>query len=266
MKRTLAQRKDIEGGFTLIETIVALVLMGLVLSSLATLTAEWLPNWNRGLDRVQRSEAIGIALQRIADDLAAAEFMPSGPGSRTPLFAGTELSVMFVRTALGPNTGPGLDVVRIGETGEQREFMTVRSRAGFKPLREGESLSEQLHLRDPVVLLRMPYRLSFAYAEEDLNWKAAWQNAEKLPAVVRVTVRDAASERELSLSTVVRLHVQFAADCARSGNDKCGTKTGAAQQATFDTRNTGDTRTISGSGSAAEAAARAQELRAQQYD
>ena len=67
-----AQQRTNESGFTLIETLVALALMGLVLSALANLTAQWLPNWNRGLDRIQRSEQIGIALQRIADDLADA--------------------------------------------------------------------------------------------------------------------------------------------------------------------------------------------------
>ena len=65
-----AKPRTKEGGFTLIETLVALALMGLVLSALANLTAQWLPNWNRGLNRIQRSELIGTALQRIADDLA----------------------------------------------------------------------------------------------------------------------------------------------------------------------------------------------------
>ena len=75
-----AQQRTNESGFTLIETLVALALMGLVLSALANLTAQWLPNWNRGLDRIQRSELIGIALQRIADDLAAAQYVPASRG------------------------------------------------------------------------------------------------------------------------------------------------------------------------------------------
>jgi general secretion pathway protein J len=39
-----ARERAREGGFTLIEAIVALALMGLVLSALASITAQWLPN------------------------------------------------------------------------------------------------------------------------------------------------------------------------------------------------------------------------------
>jgi general secretion pathway protein J len=204
-----------EAGFTLIETIVALALMGLVLSALASITAQWLPNWNHGVDRIQRSEVIGIALQRIGADLAAAEYVPANRDSCRPLFDGSELSVMFVRTALGPNAGPGLDVVRLGETTERKEFVTVRSRARFTPLPSASSLSEQMHFGDPVVLLRKPFRLSFAYAGTDRIWKSTWRGADRLPVMIRLTVRDAGTERVLSVSTITPVHVQAPSDCVR---------------------------------------------------
>jgi general secretion pathway protein J len=217
MNGSLAKQRVSEGGFTLIETLVSLALMGLVLSALANLTAQWLPNWNRGLERIQRSELIGIALQRIGADLAAAEYVPANRGERRPLFDGSELSVTFVRTALGPNTGLGLDVVRVGETTDRLGLATVRSRSSFRPLPLASSLSEQLHFGDPVVLLRAPFRLSFAYAGQDLVWKSSWHDSDKLPAAIRLTVRDAASERILSISTIAPVHVQSPArrDCAQ---------------------------------------------------
>jgi general secretion pathway protein J len=216
-----------ERGFTLIEAIIALALTGLVLSALANITAQWLPNWNRGLGRVQRSETIGIALQRIGADLAAAEYVPANRNSHRPLFEGSELSVTLVRTALGPNAGPGLDVVRLGETTERREFVTARSRARFAPLPDGSSLSEQLHFSDPVVLLRAPFRLSFAYAGPDRLWKNTWHEAGKLPAMVRLTVRDAASERVLSVSTIAPVHVQVPSNCTQA-DGKCDDKPDAS--------------------------------------
>jgi general secretion pathway protein J len=208
-----ATRRSGECGFTLIETLVALALMGLVLSALANLTAQWLPNWNRGLNRIQRSELIGTALQRMADDLAAAQSVPAIRGDKKPLFAGSEQSVTFVRTALGPNVGPGLDVVHVGETTDREGLATVRSRTPFRPLLPDASLAAQLHFGEPVVLLRAPYQLSFAYAGDDQTWKASWSDSEKLPAKVRLTVRDASSGR--LLSTVATIHVQSSAqgDC-----------------------------------------------------
>jgi general secretion pathway protein J len=217
MSGSLAKQRTGEGGFTLIETLVSLALMGLVLSALANLTAQWLPNWNRGFERIQRSELIGIALQRIGADLAAAEYVPANRRERHPLFDGSELSVTFVRTALGPNTGPGLDVVRVGETTDRLGLATVRSRSSFRPLPLASSLSEQLHFGEPVVLLRAPFRLSFAYAGQDRVWKSSWHDSEKLPAAIKLTVRDAASERILSISTIAPVHIQSPAqaDCAQ---------------------------------------------------
>jgi general secretion pathway protein J len=137
---------------------------------------------------------------------------------------------MFVRTALGPNAGPGLDVVRLGETTDRKEFVMVRSRTRFTPLPSASSLSEQLHFGDPVVLLRKPFRLSFAYAGPDRIWKTTWRGANKLPAMIRLTVRDAGTERVLSVSTITPVHVQVPSDCVRAdGNcdDKAGVQPNA---------------------------------------
>jgi general secretion pathway protein J len=223
---TRADRRAKEGGFTLIESLVALALMGLVLSALANLTAQWLPNWNRGLDRIQRSEMIGITLQRIADDLAAAQYVPAAGGNdNQPLFAGSEQSVTFVRTAIGPNAGIGLDVVHLSETTDKGGLATVRTRMPFHPL-PPDSASGQLHFGEPVLLLRAPYRLSFAYAGEDQPWQSSWRDSDRLPAKIRLTVRDATNAR--AISTVASIHVQSLAqgDC-KQGDGKCDGNTGA---------------------------------------
>ena len=208
-----------EAGFTLIEALVALALTGLVLSTLATLTAQWFPNWNRGIDRIQHSELIGIAMQRIAADLAAAEYVPANRETKKPLFEGSAMSVTFVRTALGPNAAIGLDVVRVGEATDQGRPVTLRSRAPFAPLPPGVSASEQVHLSGAVVLLRPPLRLSFAYAGPDQVFHDNWVNADKLPAAIMLTVRDS-SGAVLSASTVTPVHVDAPASGGKSGAGK----------------------------------------------
>jgi general secretion pathway protein J len=164
-------------------------------------------------------------MQRIAADLAAAEYVPPNRDQEKPLFDGSASSVTFVRTALGPNVGVGLDVVRIGETTDQGRPVTVRSRAAFGPLPPGLSPSEQINVSDPVVLLRSPFRLSFAYAGPDRVFRDTWHDADKLPAAIMLTVRDVASGRILSVSTVTPVHVDAPADSGNSGdqsNDDAG--------------------------------------------
>src|SRR5205814_2503760 len=60
-------------GFTLVEALLATALMAAILAAIGTVTAQWLPNWNRGFASVQRSEAFAIGLERVVADLAAAE-------------------------------------------------------------------------------------------------------------------------------------------------------------------------------------------------
>lgn len=230
------RRRIAERGFSLIEALVALALVGLVLSALAKVTAQWLPNWNHGVDRIQRSELIGIAMQRIAADLAAAEFVSPNRDVRKPLFDGSALSVTFVRTAIGPNAGPGLDIIRINETVDQGRMVTVRSRAAFAPLPQGASLSEAIHTRDPVVLLTPPFRLSFAYAGPDRVFHDSWHDNDRLPAAMRLTVRDSGSERILAVSTVTPVHVESA---AAGGLSEDGSKGGKDNKTTDDGKQAG---------------------------
>jgi general secretion pathway protein J len=214
-------------GFTLIETLAALALMGLILSALASITSQWLPNWNRGFERIQRSESVSIALERISADLGASEFMRPDRETRSALFYGSELSVIFARPSFGPNARPGIDVVRIAETTDSQGFVLTRTRAQFMP-----GVAEQLNFTDPVVLLRTPYRVSFSYAGRDQIWKSTWRDAEALPAAVLMTVRDAATERTLGISRIAPIHVEISAEsvCAQGGNG-CGGQPPAQQGA-----------------------------------
>jgi general secretion pathway protein J len=97
-------------------------------------------------------------------------------------------------------------VVRLSETTDRAGLATVRSRTPFWPLPPNASPSDQLHFGEPVLLFRAPYRLSFAYAGEDQDWQSSWRDPDKLPAKIRLTVRDESSAR--AISTVTSVHVQ----------------------------------------------------------
>ncbi|RAI43576.1 hypothetical protein CH341_13565 [Rhodoplanes roseus] len=197
-------------GFTLVEALVALALMGLVLTALATVTSQWLPNWNRGLGQVQRSELVALAIDRIVADLAAAEFVPANRETKKPLFEGSELGVTFVRTAIGPNARPGLETVRLAESSYRRGLALARSTAPFVPR---DAQAGPLGFSDPVVLLSAPYRASFSFADRDGGWRGEWIDAEELPRAIRLVVRDTATGRTLGASTATVVHAQLPAEC-----------------------------------------------------
>ena len=208
----MSARRNRIVGFTLVEALLATALMGAILAAIATVTAQWLPNWNRGFSRVQGSETLALGLERIVADLAAAEFVTAGAGVRQPVFDGTELSVSFLRTALGPNTRPGLELVRIMEIGDKQGLTTVRTRARFLPMgRDGASV--QPAPANPVVLVRAPYRVTFSYAGPDRIWRNVWRGEGQLPAAIRVQLRDATTDRTLSVSTATLVHADMPADC-----------------------------------------------------
>jgi general secretion pathway protein J len=213
-----ARRRPNIAGFTLIEALIATALMVAILGALAAITAQWMPNWNRGFAHVQHTELAARGLERIVADLSAAQFIPPAGDAKGPLFDGTALAVTFVRSALGPNTRPGLEFVRIGETADDRGLATVRARAAFVPV--ALPAFAQVTFSDPVVLVRAPYRVSFAYAGPDRVWRDSWRGAAELPNAVRVTLRDAATAQALAISTTAIIHVDAPADCVRAKDSK----------------------------------------------
>jgi len=206
-------------GFTLIEALIATALMVAILGALATVTAQWLPNWNRGFARVQRVELAAMGLERLVGDLSAAEFIPWSGDAKGPLFEGARLAVTFVRGPLGPNTQPGLEIVRIRETADERGIATVRERARFLPFAPNGATA-QPRFADPVVLLRAPYRVSFSYAGTDRAWRDTWHDEATLPSAVRIMLRDASTARSLAMSTATFVHVNARADCVMVKNPR----------------------------------------------
>jgi general secretion pathway protein J len=208
------RRSHGEAGFTLLEVLLATLLMTVILAALATVTAQWLPNWNRGIARVQRAERLAIGLDRVLADLSVAEMVPMNGDNKHPLFEGSELSVTFVRSTVGPNTRPGLEIIRLIEKADERGLALVRERAPFNPM-PSDAL---IRFVDQVVLIRAPFRVTFAYAGPDQVWQPTWRGQMELPATIRIAVRDAGTGQVLAVSSAAMVHVNAPAECARAKN------------------------------------------------
>jgi general secretion pathway protein J len=210
LRRALAE----EAGFTLLEVLLATLLMTVILAALATVTAQWLPNWKRGILHVQQAERVATGLDRIVADLSVAEQVPLNGDAKAPLFEGTELSVTFVRTALGPNVRPGLEIVRLIEKADAQGLALVRERGPFAPMPSGG----QIRFADQVVLLRAPLRVTFSYAGPDKVWQPTWRDQSQLPERIRVAVRNSTTGQLLAVSAAVVPHITAPAECARAKN------------------------------------------------
>ena len=189
---TLSVRGGRNAGFTLLETLGAIALMGTVLWSLSVISSQWLHSWRSTNAVLQRVDAIMMALDRIAADVGEAEFVRAGDGSKLVVFEGHSSEVTFVRTATGPNVSGGLELVRIGESIAARGEAVARSRVAFVP-----GTLEVDPASSPVVLLRRPFRLNFEFAGSDGIWRTDWQGEDKLPWAVRVTVLDGNARRKI---------------------------------------------------------------------
>jgi len=211
MRRPAASSAN--AGFTLVEALLAVLLMSVIVAALAMVTAQWMPSWDKGIARLRRVDALAVGLDRLTADLAAAEFVSAVDGSDAPIFEGAELSVIFVRTTLSPNAESGLQVVRIAETSDERGPVLVRSTAPYPPNMTGARDTNSLLFSDPVVVIRAAVRVTFSYAGPDRVWRDAWHQEGVIPRAVRVRLRDIGTSTTLAVSTSTLVHAELPARC-----------------------------------------------------
>ena len=173
-------------GFTLFEALVAVALMGLILSILAVVTAQWVPHWRAGFERLQRAELTRLALDRIVSDLAAAEFIaPIGADGFIPrLILERHLRALANRPeGIDGPTPTGLEIIRFATIA--KEGGLVRSRIPFTPETSASFSSDDFEFSDSSLLLRAPLKVSFGFAGPDRVWSDDWARDATLPAAVR---------------------------------------------------------------------------------
>lgn len=220
-------RENQRAGFSLVEALIVIALTALILGALGTITAQWIPNWNHGVARVQRAERLAAGIERIVADLSAAELVVNDAPTKSVHFDGRELSVTFVRSAVGPNSRSGLEILRYREASDERGPAIVRESGPLRPGGAGAAA----RLPDAVVVLRGPYRIGFAYAGLDGVWQPNWSNRDQLPSAVRLTVRDTVTQSTLVLSSAATIHVDAAGECVRATDMKqCLARTAAERE------------------------------------
>lgn len=202
-------------GFTLIEAMASVALTATTVLALSWVVGQWIPNWRRGFVALQGADLLSLALDRMGEDLSAAEWVTPWGDAPGPFFEGEASSVIFVRSAIGPNARPHLEVVRIAEGSDDRGRAVTRTSASFAPTARGRPAAP-FKFAGPVALIRAPLQAKFEYAGPDRVWSQRWRDQERLPEAIRISVQDPKS-RTLVASTAVRVKVTAGVPAASPG-------------------------------------------------
>jgi general secretion pathway protein J len=194
-------------GFTLIETIAALVLTGLLMTMLSSITGSWLHHWDSGARRAQDVEILVLGANRIAHEIASAIALPATPLHNTPLFSGMERQLVLIREAGAPGES-GLEGVRLQAPDKGGLF---RSHGRVEELTSLAAFQAD----DEVMLLPSEYRVTFAYSGTDASWQPRW-SGELLPSLIRVTLTRQPEAPDAKWTFTVPLRAMWPAICAEA--------------------------------------------------
>jgi prepilin-type N-terminal cleavage/methylation domain-containing protein len=191
---------NVSGGFTLIESLVALAIASLVALTVAELLRDGLFYFDRGSQSVDRTEQFALAVDCLSRDLASARFVePIGGRPQDATFVGEgENRIMF---ATGGDKSPGAqgeEIVEYTIESDDKTSELVRRRS---PWLGPRMRLEDAAMQDPVVVLKGEFDISFRFLVIDPAGSAAWQpdwpGDRGLPRLVRLSLRDRRSGEDL---------------------------------------------------------------------
>ena len=174
-------KANFSAGFTLIELMLASLIMSLVMASVYVSFGGCLRAWKEGNSRAERHQMVQIALEEISRQLRAAYIAPDNPEIE---FVGDLETMDFVyataRSEEGEQRGYGLCSVNYWlTTEEESEPSKLMRRERMIPYAaEFPSVSSE-EVMDSV------FNLSFRYYSQD-GWQESWNSNRDLPQTVQI--------------------------------------------------------------------------------
>jgi general secretion pathway protein J len=167
-------------GFTLVEVLAALVVLGLVVAGLGQGMRFGLQAWDRAAGMIEAGNTLD-AVDRVLRHMVA-RMHPGGVGKPAPFAAGPA-SLGLV--GMLPGMPPRRVEARLAVDAERRLVLHWRPYANA-PRSRPAAITE-------TVLLRGVARLELAYWRPDAGWSSAWEGSE-LPALIRIRLGFAAAD------------------------------------------------------------------------
>jgi prepilin-type N-terminal cleavage/methylation domain-containing protein len=192
--------RERRGGFTLIESLVALAITSLTVLSAVALMRDSLFYFDRGSRAVDQTEQFALAVDCMTRDFGAARFVQRRGGDpKKATFIGDDGGrVLFVTGGDKAPGSQGEEVVEYSIEQNDKVSQLVRRRSAWPGPR---LLLNDADLQDPVVLLKGDFDISFQYSDYDssgeLVWRDTWAGGQGIPRSARLTLRDRESGADL---------------------------------------------------------------------
>lgn len=189
-RRRLSERRA--QGFTLLELVIALTLLGLIMTLLFGGLRLGTRAWNSGTSHAEAVSEVHLVQDWIRRELSQARLIvwQTENGDQQLAFLGAATGVRFVAPLPAHRGGGGLHVLAI-EVDDSRSGRRLHLRhqlyhpdtGGFEPTEESES----------VVLLDRIETAEFSYFgslndQDEPEWTTSWEGTTKLPQRIRLVV------------------------------------------------------------------------------
>ncbi len=185
----MAHRKA-SAGFTLIEVLIAMTLLGIMVVLLFTSMKICADSWQKGEDKITQVNEIAVVYQFFQHHISTAKPLWDDftDGNEVFAFQGKNQELQFVSSFPASAKKSGLQLFSLNLINEGKEQLIQVSIRPFFPSAEGEEWR-----KEEVILLRHVSRFSLSYYALDESqtegvWQEDWLEQNVLPRLVKIKI------------------------------------------------------------------------------
>ena len=209
-------------GFTLLELLVSLTVLGAILALLAGGLRVLAKNWDINSDRLEALDMVSRAFdifQRDAENLL--RFTTARQGETGFGFAGSpeQLSFIALEPPFPTRSGPYFLDYSIDRNGPLTTL--IRARA---PYRTGMAKFPGASPANRVPLIEGGFRYVFAYGEatgRGIDWRKDWLHSRRLPDLLRLRILSGDTDAPVIPDMIVRIRATAELACISGDEELC---------------------------------------------